>query len=442
MFRYIYENDNIEYKQEYVSDIKKEAIAFANASGGKIYIGIRKDLETIGIENPDEVMLQVANTLKDSISPDIMPFVYIKTIQINNLPVVEITVATGTNKPYYLKEKGLKPSGVYVRKGSSSQPMTDEGIRAMIREIGGKSYEEERSLRQDLTFTTLNEGLAERNYSLNTAKMQTLKLIGGDGLYTNLAYILSDQFEVSTKLAIFQGTDKAIFRNRKEFTGSVLKQLNDIYTSLDFFNQTKASFKGLKRIDSRDYPEEALREALLNAIVHRDYSISNSNIINVYDDRIEFVSLGGLVSGITLDSIFLGVSRTRNTNLANIFFRMELIESYGTGISKIQRAYNTSNKKPVFETAPGVFRVTLPNSNETAPTKEIKPQTQIKTNNTPDTETLLLEYTATNGKITRKEVEILLNIGTTKAFMLLKELYDAGKLNMQKSGRNTNYTLV
>ena len=127
-----------------------------------------------------------------------------------------------------------------------------------------------------------------------------------------MALLLSDQCETTIKVALFQGIDKEIFRDRKEFSGSILKQLEDVYEFIDLVNRTKASFSGLNRTDKRDYPEEAVREALLNSVVHRDYSFSASNLINIYEDRMEFVSLGGLVSGLELESIFLGVSQSRN----------------------------------------------------------------------------------------------------------------------------------
>ncbi|CVI67325.1 Divergent AAA domain protein [Clostridiales bacterium CHKCI001] len=136
-----FENQNIEFKQEYMSDIQKEVMAFANAQGGTVLIGVRKDGMVMGVENPDEVMLQVENYLKDSLALDIMPFVSIRMIEVEEKQVVEIEVSTWTNRPYYLREKGLKPSGVYIRKGSSSQPMTDEGIYEMIVENSGKSFE-------------------------------------------------------------------------------------------------------------------------------------------------------------------------------------------------------------------------------------------------------------------------------------------------------------
>ena len=246
---------------------------------------------------------------------------------------------------------------------------------------------------------------------------------------------------VTAKVALFQGTDKELFRDRKEFTGSILKQLEDVYQFIDLVNKTKATFSGLNRSDRRDYPEEAVREALLNSIVHRDYSFSGSNLVNVYEDRIEFVSLGGLVSGLELKSIFLGVSQSRNPNLAAVFYRMRLIESYGTGIGKIERVYKTNQSQPVFETAKGVFRVTLPNRNEEQ-IAEIQPdsgsESEMSLSKQKD---LIIQYAKENGSITRKEVEDLIGAGTTKAFRLLKELCEANRLEQKGNGKLSTYVI-
>ena len=194
-----FENQNTEFKQQYVSDIRKEVSAFINADGGTILIGIASDGTVLGVDAPDEVMLKVANSLKDSLVPDVMPFVSIQTVVIEDKPVVKIEVATGTNRPYYLRDKGLRNGGVYVRKGSSSQPMTDEGIRQMIIANSGTSFESMRSINQELTFDRLRTEMAQRSIDFGLAQMKTLKLIGEDGLYTNLAYLLSDQCSISIK---------------------------------------------------------------------------------------------------------------------------------------------------------------------------------------------------------------------------------------------------
>lgn len=425
-----FENSNTELKEIYVNDIKKEVVAFANSDGGTIYIGVADNGDVVGLENADSVMIQAANSLKDSIKPDVMPFVRISDAVIDNKRIVKIDVVPGTNKPYYLSEKGLKPSGVYVRKGSSSQPVSDEAIRELIIQTSGKSYETCRSMNQELSFVSFTEQMKERGIECGEAQFKTLRLIGEDNLYTNLALLLSEQCEHTLKLAVFQGTDKAVFRDRKEFSGSVLKQLEEVFSVIDLYNKTKSSINGLLRIDRRDYSEEVIREALLNCIVHRDYSFSGSTLINIYDDRIEFVSLGGLVKGLTMEAIHMGVSQSRNPNLAAVFYRMNLIESYGTGISKICRAYKGFSKQPIFEAADGAFRLTIPNMNETD-------------NSAPasDFSELIIDYIKNNGSIKRSEAEKLTGLKTTAAHNLLKKMCTDNRIISAGSGRNTRFIL-
>lgn len=206
-----FENQNIEFKQEYVPDIRKEVMGFINAEGGTIYVGIRKDGTVIGIKDPNFVMLQIVTSLKDSLAPDIMPFVRVNTVEMENKQVIEIDVTTGIYRPYYLREKGVKPSGVYVRKGNSTQPMTEEGIREMILQNNGRSFELCRSMNQDLTFHTFQDEMKRRLIEIGPSQMRILKLIGEDGLYTDLALLLSDQCETTTKVALFHGTDTESF---------------------------------------------------------------------------------------------------------------------------------------------------------------------------------------------------------------------------------------
>ena len=350
-----------------------------------------------------------------------------KEVYVND---VKKEVATGMNKPYYLSDKGLKPSGVYVRKSSSSQPVSDEAIREIIIQTSGISYETCRSMNQKLSFTSFTEKMKERKLDTGTSQFRTLHLIGEDGLYTNLALLLSDQCEHTLKLAVFQGTDKAVFRDRKEFSGSVLKQLDEMYEAIDRYNKTQSTIKGLYRIDKRDYDEEALREALLNCIVHRDYSFSASTLVNIYDDRIEFVSLGGLVKGLSMDAIYMGVSQSRNPNLAAVFYRMKLIESYGTGIGKIRLAYKELSRKPVFESAAGAFRLTLPNMNVIA-------------NDTPesDVSALVMAYIKENGSISRLETEKITGLKVTAAYKLLKAMCAEHLIKSVGKGRLTKYVM-
>ncbi|WP_303814665.1 RNA-binding domain-containing protein [Selenomonas ruminantium] len=428
-----HENVDIEYKRMYVPELRKDIVAFANTGGGKLYIGVNDDGTIIGIGDTDDTMLRLAGSLKDSIAPDIMPFVQIRAVDECGKNVIAVEVASGSAKPYYLKDKGLKPNGVYVRRGSSSQPLSEAGIRDMIVEYYGKSYETVRSLKQNLTFTAFQKELAERHLSFGEAQMRTLNLIGEDGLYTNLALLLSDQCEHTLKIAIFQGTDDVVFRNHQEFTGSLLSQLKEGFAFLDKNIAVKSSIDGLRRKDERDYPMAAVREALLNAIIHRDYGFNGSTIINIYDDRIEFISLGGLVSGLSMDAILMGVSQSRNAGLANVFFRLKLVESYGTGIKRIQALYKGSPKQAVFESATGAFKTTIYNLNEPGISEKMS---LYQPNNEKE---IILNLAIKQKSITRKDVEIALSIGSTKAYSLLTDLCNKGILIMQKAGNRTCY---
>ena len=142
----------------------------------------------------------------------------------------------------------------------------------MIKETDGDNYEDMRSINQDLTFESAGIEFASRKVPFGVGQYKTLKLINADDMYTNLAHLISDQCVHTIKAAVFEGADKSVFKDREEFSGSILKQLNEVYQYISRYNRTRAEFSGLHRIDHKDYPEEALREALLNSLVHRDYA--------------------------------------------------------------------------------------------------------------------------------------------------------------------------
>lgn len=209
-----------------------------------------------------------------------------------------------------------------------------------------------------------------------------------------------------------------MFRDRKELSGSLLLQLEDAYSYIDQFNRTRAEFEGLERVDKRDYPSEALREALLNAMTHRDYSFSGSTLISIFDDRIEFVTIGGLVRGLTFNDIMLGVSALRNQNLANVFYCLKLIEAYGTGILKINESYADCNVKPQFEVTDNAFKITLPNINYAGERKEL-PTDLVKVKTKTGRKEIALRLAEKQGYIVRKDIEAELNVSQSTAILLL-----------------------
>ena len=419
------ENINVEFKKKFTTELKKEVVAFANTNEGTIYIGIDDFGNIIGIKNVDEVLNQVVLSIRNSIKPDITMYCNSKIERIENKDVIIIQVQRGALRPYYIAEKGLKPSGVYVRQGSSSVPASEENIRQMIKETDGDSYEKLRSLNQDLTFDYTKKIFEKNALSFGLSQKKTLGLIGEDDLYTNLALLLSDQCNHTLKVAVFEGIEKNIFKDRKEFKGSLLKQVTEAYEFINLLNKTEATFEGLTRKDERDYPTEAIREALLNAVVHREYSFSGSTLVNIYEDRIEFISLGGIVSGLSLDSIMLGVSQSRNEKLANIFYRLHLIEAYGTGIKKIFSSYEKIGLKPTIKTEIGAFQVVLPNIHYV---KKIEnDNTEIKSIYKD-----ILDFIEKKGGTTRKEIEEYINLSQTRVITLLKEMLELNLIKKEK----------
>ena len=425
------ESKLVELKETIVDDIKKEVIAFINSEGGNLYVGVADDGHVIGLDDPQSDMLRLTNMIRDTIKPDATMFVECQIEKIDTKDIVRVQVQKGPHAPYYLVGKGIRPEGVFVRQGTSSVPASEDAIRRMIKESDGDCFETMRSLNQDLSFETLTEECSGRDIVLGAPQMVSLGIKTPDGVYTNLGLLLSDQCTHTIKTALFSGVKKEQFQDRKEFSGSILQQMNDAYAFIDLNNKKKSTFSGLHRIDQRDYPEIAVREALLNSLVHREYSFSSSTLISIFSDRIEFVSLGGLVKGLTLKDIMLGISQCRNEKLAAVFYRLQLIEAYGTGIPKIIESYEGCSCQPKIESSDNAFKITLPNRNQDL---AYLPETT-------KSERAVLAFAGEKGKLQRIDVEEKLGVSRSRANHILKQLLDKGMLKPVGNGRNRQYII-
>ncbi len=398
--------------------------------------------KVLGVENADECALQISNMVRDAVKPDVTMFIHYETLECDGKAVVAVNIQRGTNRPYYLAKKGLRPEGVYVRQGYSSVPATDTAIRQMIKETDGDSFENMRSINQALTFEATKKEFEKRNVVFGQPQMQTLKIVSADGIYTNLGLLLSEQCPNTIKAAVFEGINQNVFKDRREFSGSLMQQLNEVYDYVDFHNQTHAKFRKLLRIDTRDYPEVAVREALLNTLVHRDYSFRASTLISIYDDRIEFVSIGGLLPGLELDDLMMGVSVCRNPHLANVFYRLQLIEAYGTGMKKIMGAYANALVQPKIKTTNNAFKIILPNVNFTPKAAEVHKDFEKAADLALDSnEEKVLQFLREHLMITRKETQTLLEVSQSTAGRILKAMVDSGRIKQIGGSRTTRYEL-
>lgn len=418
------EDDTTEFKRKVTKDMMKTAVAFSNSCGGVIYIGVENDGTIVGVDDTDEVSKHIVQLLADTIRPDITTSSNVRLVKIEDTDVIMITVQEGTSKPYYLREKGLKPEGVYIRNGPVSMPAPESQILKMIRENSFHTYESAVSMDQNLTFKSTSKIFHDSGLDFGDSQMRSMGLMKGEE-YTNLAYILSDQCEHGIKLAVFDDWSKGTFRDRTETQGSALEQAEKAYSFVEKHNPRRTEINGLRRVDSRAYPEPAVREALINAIVHRDYSVNGSILVSIYGNSMSVSSVGGLNRDIGYDDILLGVSSLRNPRLAAVFYRLGMIEAYGTGIPRIMGTYRDNLTQPKIEVSTNVFKITLPEI-ET----EKKDSSDAK---------IVLRLFDDKEMVSRSDAERALGASRSRAYAVLSELVSDGRLKTVGTGRNTRY---
>ncbi|MCL1804691.1 MAG: putative DNA binding domain-containing protein [Clostridiales bacterium] len=425
-----YETEKLEFKEVAAESIYKSVVAFANTGGGTILIGISRQGAEAPLPDVDDAYTRVTNGVRDAIAPDVTIFI---KYHIEENDTIRIEVSEGSYKPYYLKSKGLKPSGVYIRQGASSVQASPEQIRHMIKNADGDAYEELRSLEQELSFVACAKAFSSREVEFGEDKYNALGIRSlPQGQYANLGLLFSDQCAHTIKAAVFSDERNTVFRARKEFTGSVFTQMEEAFAYLELNNQNRSVINGLARIDHWDYPGDALREALINALIHRDYSFSGSIIININEKRMEFISLGGLLPGLTPEDIRSGISQLRNRSLAGIFHRLNFIESYGTGIRRIYALYEDCPAKPEIAVTPNSFKIILPNRNNS---EEAKPYEYVFTPQMRQ----FLDCLHENEDATDEELQQRLGIKRTRMYALVNQMAEAGFIRVAGRGKGKKY---
>ena len=315
-------------------------------------------------------------------------------------------------------------------------------IRELLLETSGNDFEKAVSRFQNLTFEAAVRAFQENKIPFEVPQQMSLGIRDANGVFTNLGWLLSDQCDTSIKIGVFKGVEKDTFRDRLEVSGSLFKQVEDSYQFLDKWNNLQAEYGGLKRNEQRDYPEEAVREALLNAIVHRDYGRSAHTLISIFDDRMEFVNVGGLLPDYELQDLLLGVSAQRNSKLATVFDKLGWVEAYGTGLVKINRVYSGCPRSPHFEVSPHAFKVTLWNRNFASPLQAIPSQSTHGEKKIPESaKQEILTYLKNHPSIRRKDVEDLLHVSQGSAGRYLLLLCEEKILAVDGRGKNTIYRL-
>ena len=401
----------------------KSVSAFANGIGGRIFFGINDDKEIIGIDNPKIVIEKISDLIDKFITPKIV--FQINPYEEENKIFLCLSVSQGTSTPYYYQHEGTKIA--FIRQGSSSIECPNYILNELILKGTGKTYD---SLitgykKDDFAFSILENDFYERTGTkFSKEDFISFNLVTKDGYLTNCGVLLADNNNYRQSRIFctrWNGLDKVNeqeVQDDKEFSGSIIRQLK---LALDFF-RTHTNVRWHKSneqtIYEPDYSEEAILEALVNAIIHRNYNnIGAEVVMNIYDDRIEITSPGTMASG---DSIPRFVdypfeSMRRNPYIADVFWRLGYMNRRGSGLAKITAAtsklFKDNNNHVSYQIRNSFFVVTIDNANYVPQIildlteRQLSILSYLKTNNS--TITNLSQVFSFDRKTIRNDLEVL-----------------------------------
>ncbi|ERJ85570.1 transcriptional regulator [Porphyromonas gingivalis SJD12] len=356
------ETNRVEYKRELIDDLEKEVIAFLNYhEGGVIYIGIDKTGKAVGVSDIDGDMLKIKDRLKNNIMPSCMGLFDVSVEGVDSKNVIKITLASGTEKPYYIKKLGMSERGTFIRVGTSAEPMPVKMIESLFAKRTRNSIGKIKSPNQNLTFEQLKIYYEGSGKTLNQQFTSNLELITEEGEYNYVAYLLADTNGISVKVAKYNGFDRVDLTENNEYGYcSLIKATKQVLDKIEVENKTLAKITPKERKETKLWNPVALREAVINAIVHNDYTSEVPPKFEFFDDRIEITSFGSLPQGMTEKEFFEGYSVPRNKELMRVFRDLDLVEHLGSGVPRILKSYG----KECFKFTENFLRMIFPASEQ------------------------------------------------------------------------------
>ena len=430
------ENNRVEFKIKLNDKLEKEVVGFLNnAEGGTIYIGVDDEGNPIGIDDIDNIQLKIIDRIKDSISPSTLGLFDVKIEEIEEIQIIALVISSGTEKPYHIKKYGMSPKGCYIRLGNSTQEMSRNMIDDLYSRRVRNSLYKIQSPRQDLTFAQLKIYYEESGFKLNDNFARNLELLTEDGKYNYNAYLFADNNGLSMKVAKYSGKDKIhLIENQEYGYCSIIKATYSILNKLEIENITRTKITSKQRLERRLVDNIALREAVINAIVHNDYSREIPPVIEIFSDRIMITSTGSLPQSLSKEEFLAGVSAPRNKEIMRIFKDIKLVEHLGSGVKRILEAYDES----VFDISQNFIRVTFMfdeeivddgvndgNEGRSEGTNEGDIFKDIKINK--NQKRMLIEIDK-NNSITQKELASLLSVSESTIQRNSKKLQEEGLL--------------
>ena len=362
--------EKVEYKKP--KSWLKSVSAFANSNGGILLFGVRDfDRIPVGLKDIVKDSEKVSELINERITP--LPRYELNTFKEDDKDFMEVKIGDGPRTPYYYDSDGRKEA--FIRSGNQSIPAPKHILDGLILKGQNTTFDELPSKYDisDVSFTLLNASLKnETGKELNKDKDYiSLELVTKDKKVTNAGLLLSDQgMLVQSRIfctrwkGLVKGSIDGDAIDDKEYTGSIISLLENAEIFIKNHSRIGWEIKGMKRIEMEDYPVRAIREAIVNAIIHRDYQIIGSEIhIDMYDNRLEITSPGGMIDGSFIQHLDITKisSMWRNRVISDIFNRLHFMERRGSGLTRIVESYSDYNIKPEFSSDISSFKVVFPN---------------------------------------------------------------------------------
>ena len=410
----------LEFKETITNTFLKTVSAFSNYDGGTIFFGVDDDGNIKGLPDAKKACLDIENKINDSISPQPN---YTLEIQ-NNDQTIKLTVKSGFQKPYLYKSKA------YKRNDTATIEVDTLEFSRLILDGKNIRFEELPCKDQELSFEVLHRKLKEsiQIETFNQDTLKTLNLYDNVNGFNNAAGLLADKNHFPGIDIVKFGENISIIQKRSTFENTSV--LDAYEKAIDVFRDyyQYEVIQGADRKKMEKIPEAAFREAIANALIHRVWDVDSQIRVSMFDDRIEIVSPGGLPSGITAEEYLSGkLSVLRNRNLANVFYRLGFVETFGTGITRIKQLYEEGLIKPDFEVSENAIKIMLPIFEKNA-------------NLTEDEKTIYKILSKTMLKPI-SEIAPYVPFGKSKTTQLLKDMGQKGVITVKGKGRGTKYII-
>jgi len=435
----------------------KSVSAFANGRGGKLIFGVRENNEILGLDDYQKDSENISGIIKTRM--DSIPEFDMEIKELENKIILILNIYQGKNTPYFVVDGGSRTA--YKRVGNQSVPATRIDLFNMSLKGQQVTYDllESDKKIQDVTFKELAIEYKKRTLTEFEEKdLNSFGLVNEEGHLTIAGSLFADRYQVYQSRVFctrWNGLDKANglmdALDDQEFEGNIIYLLK---AAMDFVkrNSKKMWKKGpVYRIEYPEYPERAVQEGIVNALIHRDYSVIGSEVhLDIYDDRLEIYSPGGMYDGTFVQNIdpYKVSSSRRNPVLADLFARMDLMERRGSGLRKIIEAYKFEENykeelKPEFRSTESSFFTVLKNLNYSTENSDdkvaIKSGDKVAIKNKNEQLEAIIEFANLCGEFKTADIEELLSIKSSRARLLISELVKIGKMESIGSNRNRRY---